>query len=696
VLTLRRDREAWQTAFLRLIGVVAALAGLAVGAITLAAQHRVGWAYVSFGLLAALSLRAPIPLRVRGWMTVIGVAGVSLIGVAFAGFSPNVFLMLAIALTTATVALGQREAWASLAGMLLVLLGIWALYDAGVLVLPEDWSVHFDLREPASGLRLLTTFAALGSVLVLALGRVLSKSEQALIERVRTLETLRENEELLQLAMSATQLGAFEWDVEADRSRAPTQIGPGVLPPTANLGAFLAGVHADDVQHVSQLFRDCVEGRADSFEVTYRRVRPEGTRWIDARARMFTREGRRVVVGTYRDVTERVEADRRARETHERLRTIASQVPGVVYEFKQHPDGRFSLPYASEGLYALFGAKAEQVVDDASAALNSIHPDDLPRVLDSLVTSARDGKQWSLEFRVMTGGQTRWLYGTAVPSHLPDGCIVWHGFTSDVTQRRLMEEEVRASEERYRQLSAELEQRVAERTIDLANANKELEAFSYSVSHDLRAPLRSVDGFSQALLEDLGDKLDATTRSHLDIIRAESQRMGHLIDDLLGLARWSRKVLNRGPVELSALANETIAALRTREPERQVSMIVASPLAAYGDEGLLRIVLNNLIGNAWKFTRRTAEPRIEVGEQRIDGRRTFFVRDNGVGFDMKYASKLFEAFQRMHRAEDFEGSGVGLATVKRIIHRHGGTLWAEAEPDRGATFFFTLSEDHAA
>ncbi len=239
-------------------------------------------------------------------------------------------------------------------------------------------------------------------------------------------------------------------------------------------------------------------------------------------------------------------------------------------------------------------------------------------------------------------------------------------------------------------LNAELEQRVTERTIQLEVSNKELEAFSYSVSHDLRAPLRSIDGFSQALLEDYHDQLDSEGKGHLHRVRAASQRMAELIDDLINLSRMSRAEMQREAVNLSAIAHGIAVDLQEQQ-ERDVEFVIAEGLVTNGDKQLLRVVLENLLGNAWKFTSKCTQARIEFGaQQQDDGKTAYFVRDNGDGFDMAHADKLFGAFQRLHAMTDFEGTGIGLATVKRIIHRHGGRVWAEGVVGKGATFYFTL------
>ena len=227
--------------------------------------------------------------------------------------------------------------------------------------------------------------------------------------------------------------------------------------------------------------------------------------------------------------------------------------------------------------------------------------------------------------------------------------------------------------------------------------NRELEAFSYSVAHDLRAPLRSIDGFSLALLEDCADVLDEAGKQHLRFVREAAQDMAALIDGLLSLSRVTRSELRRETVDLAELARNIFGQLRRAAPGRVVETVIADDLVAEGDARLLRGLLENLLGNAWKFSGKQAAARIEIGMTQAGGERAYFVRDNGAGFDMAYAAKLFGAFQRLHSASEFEGTGIGLATVQRIVHRHGGRVWAESKVGRGATFFFTLwSTGHGA
>ena len=246
------------------------------------------------------------------------------------------------------------------------------------------------------------------------------------------------------------------------------------------------------------------------------------------------------------------------------------------------------------------------------------------------------------------------------------------------------------SQHEVQRMNADLEQRVLERTRQLEAANRELESFAYAVSHDLRAPLRSMSGFSQILRESAPPELDDKARHYLQRIHEASQRMSGLIEDLLGLSRIGRAELTSRPVSLSQIARDSASALQEKQRDRHIELSIAPDMNVDGDARLLRIAMDNLLGNAFKYTARAASPRIEVGVQPGESGPVYFVRDNGVGFDMAYAHKLFVPFQRLHPDAEFTGSGIGLVTVQRILARHGGRIWVEARPDEGATFYFTI------
>lgn len=263
--------------------------------------------------------------------------------------------------------------------------------------------------------------------------------------------------------------------------------------------------------------------------------------------------------------------------------------------------------------------------------------------------------------------------------------IVWL-----IHSRKLVETKLVDKGTELQRLNDTLERRVTERTVELQAANRDLESFSYSVSHDLRGPVRAIDGFSGALLEDYEDTLDEDGKGYLRHLRSEAVRMNHLIDDMLQLATVTKSELERSEVDLSRIAHEIIAELQRQDPERSVTHDIEENVTAYADERLVRVALRNLIGNSWKFTSKAGEAKIEFGKLETGGRVEYFVRDNGVGFEMTYADKLFRPFERLHSGNEFDGTGIGLATVQRVIQKHGGEVRGEGSVGKGAVFSFTL------
>ncbi len=418
-------------------------------------------------------------------------------------------------------------------------------------------------------------------------------------------------------------------------------------------------------------------GRMVGFEENEIR-RKDGTTFpVEVGVGALEYKGRRLIFASARDTTERKLAEAALKESEARYRSVVEQ--------------------AAEGIL-LVDVDTKRVLETNAAYqdLLGYSTEEILRLsLYELVPYSREDMDCYVERVLESGsyvsGQRRHLRkdGSLVEVEVSANVVSYGGreiicmVVRDITERKRAEEDLR-------RLNEELEGRVRWRTAQLEAFNNELEAFSYSVSHDLRAPLRAIDGFSQILLEDYEDKLDEEGRLYLRRTKNASQRMGHLIDDLLNLSRMTRSEMRRESVDLSALVKGVVEDLMGTSPEHEVDVIVEEGLVANGDESLLRVALENLLGNAWKFTRDQPRPRIEFGILDHEDTPAYFVRDNGVGFDMAYADKLFGAFQRLHSTGEFEGTGIGLATVQRIIHRHGGRVWAEGNIGSGATFFFTL------
>ncbi|NOU17527.1 MAG: PAS domain S-box protein [Bacteroidales bacterium] len=339
----------------------------------------------------------------------------------------------------------------------------------------------------------------------------------------------------------------------------------------------------------------------------------------------------------------------------------------------------------SEEYYRIYGFDPTQHPPGYIDHLKAYTPESAALLDEAVKKNMETGEPYVLDLELARADGTRcWITARSETKRNQKGKIIGlRGTAQDITDRKQSEEEIR-------KLNQELEKRVFERTSQLEAANKELEAFSYSVSHDLRTPLRSIDGFSQAILEDYSNMIDAQGKDYLHRIRSATQRMAQLIDDMLNLSRVSRNELIIQQVNMSNIAQEIAINLKETEPDRQVEFIVHEGIEVQGDSRLLLIVMENLIANAWKFTSKHPTARIEFGTRQQNDTAVYFVRDDGAGFNMKYAQKLFGVFQRLHTTIEYPGTGVGLATVQRIIHRHGGKVWAEGEVEKGTTFYFTI------
>lgn len=495
-------------------------------------------------------------------------------------------------------------------------------------------------------------------------------------ERNRSEEALRQSEERFRLLVSGV------------KDYAILMLDPeGRIATWSDAAERIKGYRAEEIigRHFSHFYtpEDIGSGKParelqfaseqGSFEDEGWRVRKDGSRfWANVviTALRDRSGGLRGFGKVTRDMTERKRIEQNLQASEERFRNVTETANDAI--ISADADGR--IVYVNRAAEQTFCYSTDELVGQPLTMLmpdrfRNTHLAGFERFLKTgeaqvlgktleLVGQRHGGAEFPLEISLST-----WKTGEGV---------FFTGILSDITDRKRAEEELRL------------------RNAQLDSANKELEAFSYSVSHDLRAPLRSIDGFSQALLEDCAGKLDETEKSHLDRIRAGTMRMGMLIDDLLNLSRVARAEIHRETVDISELARSVVADLQKRQPERQIEFSIQDSMEAMGDPRLLRLVYENLIGNAWKFTSKRTSARIEVGRINDNGTRTYFICDNGAGFDQAYAGKLFGAFQRLHGMAEFPGTGVGLATVQRIVHRHGGRIWAEGVVGLGASFYFTL------
>lgn len=386
------------------------------------------------------------------------------------------------------------------------------------------------------------------------------------------------------------------------------------------------------------------------------------------------------VVGYIQDITNRKEIEVALRKSEERYRSLIETTNDWIWEI----DDNFRFTYSSLKVQTILGYERTNVIgqsifDLIAANKRKAVQDEFSEL--ALHQEAFVGKEFSFE---NADGDVTIFETSGIPLFDNSGIFLgYRGIAKDITERKKTELQIA-------RMNDELENTVVERTKMLRIANKELEAFSYSVSHDLRAPLRSIDGFSQALIEDYGNELDEIAQNYLSRVRSAAQKMSTLIDDMIKLAKVSRTELAKKTISLTEIAESIAEMLREQDPDRTARFHIEENLVVTGDKNLMKVALQNLMGNAWKFTSKAEETIIEVGKTTIKGETVYFVRDNGAGFDMNYAKKLFTPFQRLHKESDFPGTGIGLSTVQRIIHRHLGKIWAEGDVGKGAVFYFSM------
>jgi len=377
-----------------------------------------------------------------------------------------------------------------------------------------------------------------------------------------------------------------------------------------------------------------------------------------------------------RDITERKRAEEKLKESEQLYRAIGESIDYGVWVCA--PDGRNI--YASESFLKLVGMTQEQCSNFGWGEV--LHPDDSERTIAAWQECVRTMGNWDIEHRFRgVDGQLHPILARGVPVKNEHGEVIyWAGINLDIKRIKQAEEEVKR-----------LNDDLLVRNDKLEFANKEMESFIYSVSHDLRGPLRAISGFAELAMKNIADKVSEKDKRYLSRIQAGTEKMSRLIDDLLTLSKISRQEIRRKPIDLSKMASFIVAELREANPSRNVEVDIEQGLTVKADQGLIEIVLSNLIGNAWKFTGKTEHALIEFGSMEQDGKIIYYVRDNGAGFNQEYAGKMFWPFHRLHSEEAFEGTGIGLAIVERIIHRHGGKVWAEGIEGKGATVYSSLT-----
>ena len=507
--------------------------------------------------------------------------------------------------------------------------------------------------------------------------------------RERAEKELRESKQLLEFAMKGANDGIWDVDLRTNSVRLSPRgcemfdYPPGKFPQDGQSWKLM--VHPDDLPATMSALDEHLSGRAPFFQIEQRLKTKSGQYlWVLARGKVSERDatGQPLrMIGTHTDISTRKQTEAALRESETRFHSLLRNVPSIAVQ-GYGPDG--TVQYWNHASEQLYGYTAKEALGRNLVDL-IIPPemrDGVREAVRQMTGSGQSIPASELSLMRKDGSRIAVFSSHAVVQRPGCGAELFC-IDIDMTERHRMEAEIR-------KLNTELEQRVRQRTTQLEAANKELEAFSYSVSHDLRAPLRAISGYSSILIEDCAQQLTEEGRRAIGVICAEINRMDRLIDDLLAFSQMSRQIIQPETVDMGVLAQSVFDECAAQAPGRKLRLQLHPLPPAQGDRILFHEVWMNLIGNAIKYTRPRDVAEIEIGSHAANGDLHYYVKDNGVGFDMAYAEKLFGVFQRLHTENEFEGTGVGLALVQRIVNRHGGHVTAEGKPNEGATFSFTL------
>jgi len=509
--------------------------------------------------------------------------------------------------------------------------------------------------------------------------------------------SLKENEKRLKLAQKAANIGTWDWNVKTNEIFWSDEIkeiyGLKEKSIEDKYKTFLNCVHPQDRHYVLDAIQSAVQND-EEYDIEHRIVFSDGSiRWVREKGDVIRDSKGKAdrMLGITQDITDRKKMDEKIftiynklEEESQRLKTILNNAPEAIVITDRDARIIFANKVA-ENLYNRPIPIGKEYQSHSSFRIRStdgskIKPEDLPLTRSALYGDVFKGEELSIQW---PDGQNRHIiFNTAPIKNKDDEIIGAVGLFQDITDRKEIEDKIKS-----------LNSFLMKQTAKLSSVNEELESFSYSVSHDLRSPLRSIDGFSQAILEDYEHQLDDEGKDYLHRIRNATQRMGELIDGLLKLSRITRHNLDYSNVNISKIAESIISSLKKKDPNRKIIIKIQNDLIVKADKHLLQIALENLINNAWKFTRHKKTAIIEIGKIEKEDEQVFFIKDNGTGFNMDYVDKLFVPFQRLHSRDTYEGTGIGLGIVKRVFNRHGGKIWAESSEGKGTTFYFTFNKD---